>query len=126
MAREHYDCGMVVKDERIDWSNSYDFTVVTLFTAVATSQPCQLIKLIRTETNEWADYHAQKAITLPDEKKDVLQNCFLIDDNKILLVIDSILFLDLDFNLLKEVPVQKLNDRIAFITDFSAGLHHNN
>ena len=45
----------------------------------------------------------------------------MIEDEKILLVVDRIIFMDLDLNLLKSVPVQTMNDRIAFITDFSSG-----
>ena len=57
MAKEHYDCAMVVKDQRIEDIEIDNFVLVVFFTFEANNKPCKIV-----------DYPSEKTLTLPEEK----------------------------------------------------------
>ena len=108
---------------------------VALFRKTPQPNPCTIIKFdrdssvkfVRSDVNskfKWADPPTQKAVTIPDDAKDRLYNCFLLKSNKILIVTEKRLTL-MDFNLeqLKQTEQKEFNPYWTGITCFSGHLY---
>ena len=98
-----------MKDKRDKNNMNDDFILVALFDLNAHNQPVKIIKMLQNKTdgsNEWIDPPTESILVLPQDKSGDLQNFFLLDGNRILIV-GSILItmLDIDLKQLNQVSI---------------------
>ena len=76
-----------------------------------------MIKITReSEHSKWNEAETKLIFTTDDKnKRDVLQNCFILEDEKVLVVGNYLTLLDKDLNELKQIHISASNDRY-FIT----------
>ena len=92
---------MLVNDIRRTRENKQDKSLfVALFTVNKHSTPCTILKFskCKTKENKWDDWPARDTTKFSGGKQDKLQNCFLMENNLILLVKMYTITL-LDYNL---------------------------
>ena len=81
-----WGCYMIAKDLRRKKKFS-NFFIAMSFTQSVSHNTARLIKFTReTKRSKWKDPPDIKRVTAPEGQRDCTQNCFLVDDEKVLVV----------------------------------------
>ena len=78
----------------------------------------QVIKFERSgdKDKKWKDQIQTADIKIPDDKRDIVQNIYLVDGNKILITGNFFTILDIDLNQLNQVHCDESHDRFFVST----------
>ena len=110
-----WGCNIVAKDMRRTKTVG-NFLIVLSFTQNASAECGKLYKFTRdNEDSKWTDTPEIAYVSASTGKRDVLQNCFILEGEKILVSGNYLTLLDFNLTQLKQVHINESNDRY-FIT----------
>ena len=121
---------MVAQDLR-KAGQTHHFFIAAMFNASPKPNPILLLKFYKLQGNSmWDPKHQEQQCQNPSKKKELLQNCFIIQDNQestiFIIMKYCLLFFSQDMEPIKSVDIDKvLNSGLehlnCFVRDFSAG-----